>query len=520
MSGLAGQAIGLDEQSPTPIGGPAAIDAESKGSMENFIGFGSGATSYDPAPVDFDAADDTVTSAADGTTRYAPEYTDSQLMWGGGGMGVLVPAPDGFPAVPFGANFFKQGSNFTTDFVPTSSINEGDPGVTTVYVDVVTGVDSNPGTEALPFKSVYGAVSVKDYTSAPKLIVKIKAGTYGVHENLNDKLPENLNLSCVPWGTGDIIFSNEIPDRVWTLVSGAMWSCPVGGFSFAEYGSTVWDDAFPDAWGDYSALTPVNDAVTCEATPGSYFVDTPGVSVYVHTQDGRQPDSDIHVFQAWNAPGQYGSYGSLVFDLFGYFEGITFLGGQFAFGVTQSNSGVRTQIQFKDCTFKYARGSGSAYVLGPVDGAFDSCVCSSNHQDNITYQAYGSLPPPTGLEVGVESRMSGVINTGTSDQGSTMHDGGTVVRLNGNYHHNLSDQTADVGDSFVWNIACLCSDGRTPNQSGFRSGNGVGAVMAWFESCESSGNTYGIWCDSPANVFTRDFTSDAPNTGTGTITPY
>ena len=70
MSGLAGQSIGLDEQSPTPIGGPAALDAESKGSMENFIGFGSGATSYDPAPVDFDAADDTVTSAADGTTRY------------------------------------------------------------------------------------------------------------------------------------------------------------------------------------------------------------------------------------------------------------------------------------------------------------------------------------------------------------------------------------------------------------------------------------------------------------------
>ena len=85
MSGLAGQAIGLDEQSPTPIGGPAAIDAESKGSMENFIGFGAGATSYDPAPVDFDAADDTVTSAADGTTRVAPEYTDNQLTWGGAG---------------------------------------------------------------------------------------------------------------------------------------------------------------------------------------------------------------------------------------------------------------------------------------------------------------------------------------------------------------------------------------------------------------------------------------------------
>lgn len=520
MSGLAGQSIGLDEQSPTPIGGPAALDAESKGSMENFIGFGSGATSYDPAPVDFDAADDTVTSAADGTTRYAPEYTDNQLTWGGGGAGVLVPAPDGFPAVPFGANFFKQGSNFTTDFIPTSSINEGDPGVKTVYVDIATGVDSNPGTEALPYKSVYGATLANGYSITPKLLIKIKAGTYGVHENLNDINPENPNFSCVPWGTGDIIFSNEVPDRVWTLVSGAMWSCPVGGFSYAENGATVWDGAFPDAWGDYGVMDPVADAATCEATPGTYFVNTPGVSVYVHTQDGRQPDSDIHVFQAWNAPGQYLNYAVLVVDLFAYFEGITFLGGNVAFSVIQNSSGVRTQIQFKDCTFKYTKGSASMYVLGPIDVALDSCVCSNSYQDNISYQQYGSLPPPTGLEIGVESRMCGVTDTGTTDQGSTMHGGGTIVRLNGNYHHNLNDEIADVNDSFAWNIACLCSDGRLPNYSGFRSGNGTGAMTTWLESCESSGNTYGIICDLPSSVFVRDFTSDAPNTGTGTITPY
>ena len=82
MSGLAGQSIGLEGQSPTPIGGDAAVDAESRGSMENFIGFGLGATSYDPDPVDFDAADDTVTSASDGSTRVAPEYVGNQLMWG------------------------------------------------------------------------------------------------------------------------------------------------------------------------------------------------------------------------------------------------------------------------------------------------------------------------------------------------------------------------------------------------------------------------------------------------------
>jgi len=111
MSGLAGQSIGLDEQSPTPIGGPAALDAESKGSMENFIGFGAGATSYDPAPVDFDAADDTVTSAADGTTRVVPEYTDNQLTWGGG----VIPNPpsDGILFDTARGDSFIDGFEFT-----------------------------------------------------------------------------------------------------------------------------------------------------------------------------------------------------------------------------------------------------------------------------------------------------------------------------------------------------------------------------------------------------------------------
>ena len=83
MSGLAGQAIGLTNQSPTPIGGDVAIDPESKGSMENFIGFGLGATSYDPDPVDFDATDDTITAASDGVSRVAPEYSGNELSWPG-----------------------------------------------------------------------------------------------------------------------------------------------------------------------------------------------------------------------------------------------------------------------------------------------------------------------------------------------------------------------------------------------------------------------------------------------------
>lgn len=112
MSGLAGQAIGLDAQSPTPIGGDVAVDPESRGSMESFIGFGLDATSYDPAPEDFDAADDTITSASDGTTRITPEYVDGQLVWGGT---PPIPPSDG---ILFDT---ARGDSFLTDWLATPS---------------------------------------------------------------------------------------------------------------------------------------------------------------------------------------------------------------------------------------------------------------------------------------------------------------------------------------------------------------------------------------------------------------
>ena len=124
MSGLAGQAIGLDEQSPTPIGGPAALDAESKGSMENFIGFGSGATSYDPAPVDFDADDDTVTSATDGTTRYAPEYTDRQLTWGSGVPDPVKMFANGEQGVIFNPSDFTTMFQDDAGSIPVTSVGQ------------------------------------------------------------------------------------------------------------------------------------------------------------------------------------------------------------------------------------------------------------------------------------------------------------------------------------------------------------------------------------------------------------
>ena len=296
----------------------------------------------------------------------------------------------------------------------TSPINEGDAGVVTCYVDIATGLDTNVGTVSSPMKTIRGALLKYDFGPAPKLLLKVKAGVYGIFDHFGETNPSNTTLSCVTWGAGQVICTNEYTVS-WTLESGSTWYCSSAGQAYADYSSSVWDGQYPDTWGEYGYMKKVNDLATCNSTANSYFVDQPTARVYVHTTDGRQPDVNTHVFNAWNSPGQYKSYGSIMQNLECYFEGFTFLGGASAFGLQQANDGLFTKAQFKDCTFKYTTGA-TINQLGYLEVAFDSCLVSSSYNDGISYQAYGASLPPSGLEINCESRMCGLPMTSTSNQ--------------------------------------------------------------------------------------------------------
>jgi hypothetical protein len=81
MTGIAGQAIGIADEQLQPIAHDLAIDANSRGTMEPFIGFFDTGSVIDPLPADFTAPEDNVTAASDGTSRYAPVYSTDTLTW-------------------------------------------------------------------------------------------------------------------------------------------------------------------------------------------------------------------------------------------------------------------------------------------------------------------------------------------------------------------------------------------------------------------------------------------------------
>jgi hypothetical protein len=92
MAGISGPAIGTNAANPNPIGGAALVTADGaavgEGSLENFIGFGYDATSQEPLPVDFSAANNTVTVGRTLQPQQEPTYTaipgntlDETLLW-------------------------------------------------------------------------------------------------------------------------------------------------------------------------------------------------------------------------------------------------------------------------------------------------------------------------------------------------------------------------------------------------------------------------------------------------------
>ena len=92
MAGISGPAIGTNAANINPIGGQSKVvldgAAVGRGSLENFIGFGYDATSQEPLPVDFSAANNTVTVGRTLQPQQEPTYTaipgntlDETLLW-------------------------------------------------------------------------------------------------------------------------------------------------------------------------------------------------------------------------------------------------------------------------------------------------------------------------------------------------------------------------------------------------------------------------------------------------------
>ena len=409
-----------------------------------------------------------------------------------------------------GFNIFTTGNGryFTDlDFMQRRPFAD-DAATVTLWVDVATGSDANPGTQALPLKSIYAAV----HGRTGNVRVLVKPGLYAGQDGFRDANPTSVNLIVEPWpGTsGPIISSRHLTGVVWTQTAGKTNTYQ---YSTASVGS-VFNADLLNAIGDYTPLALVGSIDAVEAAPGSYYFASG--TVYVRPHSAGAPGAGIRVYPALRNAKFFGT-GTV------WIKGVHFEGGQHPFHLASTaalpafNSGY-----FWDCTFKYAAGTTGLNGLNTTGECYSyckSCRATSNANDGFNYHNITTVPGsiPRAFEtdcVGVGNGLA----TGDTHNGSTMHDGGPVLRLNGTYTGNKNRNVHDINSSRSLNYGCVGggSFGST-SRIAFAAGTDTGdATLMALVDCRSTGvGDFDIESTPESTIYLTRFNPASPSAKPG-----
>lgn len=241
-------------------------------------------------------------------------------------------------------------SSFDRDvYLPDSSL------LTTYYVDVATGNDSNSGlTSGLKLKSIHAAVTKGNATGSPYRVL-VTAGRYPRANGLNNTGTIQPTQNAAIVAVGGRVVTGPFDDLSWPASPDPTYTnCyKVSRSNVAR----VFDIATLDAHGNYTELVNVADAVTCDSTPGSFA--QVGSDLYVRRVDGAavtNANTRAHLIQR-HLNLTSGFNGKRL-----YLENIDLEGGV-QLGTLSVDGVTDTVIMAQGCSFKYSGGySGPSYV--------------------------------------------------------------------------------------------------------------------------------------------------------------
>ncbi|MED0946174.1 BppU family phage baseplate upper protein [Bacillus mycoides] len=378
----------------------------------------------------------------------------------------VIPAPVNFtwknpPIMIKKDTFGRYNPVFNIEMVPVTG--------KTYYVDINTGDDAKDGlTPATAFKNLSTTLVKTDVK-----VIYIAPGVYDKSAGwgISETNFTTTSLIIKPMYKGDIIVGAHDARLTW-----AAEGTPNVFKATRNSVTNVYDSSILDEYGDHKELTKKASVSEVSTSPGSWFADA--TSVYVRLADDRIPDNKtVWVYMA-------SSNGFVRGNKTMYFEGIKFYGGNEPFEVSSKSASDNLNVYFKDCQFKYGINNGFSNGL-TVKGArnvyLQSCIASRNQRDGFNYHMYNNINPNV-IEVDCISYNNGVGNAEDNNNGSTMHELGNIIRVNGIYFRNKGPNVVDVGGSQSWNIGCTAYkslSASTSSEVNFQNQDG----KTWLDGC-------------------------------------
>jgi hypothetical protein len=367
------------------------------------------------------------------------------------------------------------------------------------YVKVTGGSDADTGLSwDHALASVQAALGKADVDR-----IYVQAGTYSRNFGWNDV---NLTRSCSVIGVGgQAVLSTRVAGLAWSLTAGKTVTYQAARTNVQG----VFDMTVLNANGDYTRYTNVADVDTVEATAGSWT--QAGALVHVHTPDGRAADANVFVSLI-----QYN--GDAIGNITVYLENLTFQGGITALRFTSSAAGQTPALYAKNCKFQYSTNGNGVTLTGIRTAILQGCEASSNLLDGFNHHAGDGIVPRV-IEIDCVSRDNGVTAADTSN-GSSCHDGGSVLRLNGRYYRNKGPNVVEDGALESWNLGA-----RAYQANAGAAGQDVDFMMGtsgtmWLDRCNSYGSENGLVAGAGTTIHKRKCGTAVADSGGGTIDSY
>jgi hypothetical protein len=362
------------------------------------------------------------------------------------------------------------------------------------YVDVNIGINTNDGlTPGTPFKSLAKAITIPTAT-----VVHMAAGVYNRANGTNGNV-FGRDITIKVTGGRAVIGSHD--DLTWALSGSYTYTYEATRSSI----ESIFDTTILDENGDYTALTLQTSIANVNANPGSYYSD--GTKIYVRTRDSRVVTNTVRAYLAVNNIKNVGNFKT-------YLENVDVEGGLSNVRIENVLSTDNAKVYAKNCTFKYSGSDNAVKIIG-ADSIFESCIAAQGYTDGFNYHLYNNHAP-IAVEINCIGRSNGARGVAATNNGSSIHDGGTIVRVNGKYHGNSGPNIADVLGSKSWNVAVEAYGSLITTSQGV---NFYNDGDMWLDGCVTHNSTYDLATEGTLSV--RNLLTEGENNViSGSIVSY
>jgi hypothetical protein len=402
-------------------------------------------------------------------------------------------------ALPFTVQ--RKGSKFRAKGFDITAYK---PAVLKTYYVSPTGNDTTGN--GLAWATAYRSIN-KAITQADADLVYVETGTYTRSFSWDGN---TLSRSMSIIGVGGY----AICALAQTAADGLTWSLTADQTNTYQCtrssASKVLDVSVVAANGDYQELTLRSSIATVEANAGSYWIN--GTTVYAHTTDHRQPDANVWVTLTTRN-------GKINGDVHVYAENIDFVGGYAGLEFDNTGAGQTGELYLKSCKFRHATGNGLESTGQSLVIAQD-CLAARNGGDGFNYHYLNSVVPKI-IEINNVGRDNG--SAGDDDNGSTSHDGASIVRIMGEYMRNKGPNVIDSASLESLNLG-VKSYTSAASISGARAdfdlGGGSGTM--WCDTCNNDESTseHGFRAGTGTTVKKHNCRATVADDGSGTVESY